>query len=849
MLTPQIMPRLNSFFQSGFTQLAYFMALVFSAVKILPRNHIYLQSSSVGRYGLHNVWTEAASHLKFSTKNIDQIIIFFALIAGMIILVIQFLLLMMAMFTGSARAAAGFQPPPGFDQFFVTQNPQDDLALRMLDQVFGIPDFFNSQDAGELPFHTSLHGLFQFYSFALIVIGAVILVYFVFAIVAETAQTGTPFGKRYNHVWVPIRLIAAFGLLIPVQFGFNSAQWITLYAAKFGSAFATNGWLEFNNTLNAETYVETPEELIATPKVPANLRDIAAFMSEAVGCQVAYIIRTEGPNFIDVQGYLVRKENGGDAIDFTPNYQAALDHFDNGDIHIRFGHLSEQYHKTSGVYPYCGEIVIPVTDVNEPGTQIMNEAYYNLIHQIWTVGIAGLKFEATQIVTKRLEHNQIDDPPSGFKDGVVEAMEQVIFDAIEQAVVAQRQNIVIDPVYLTYGWGGAAIWYNKIAQLNGSMISAVQNTPNIKLRPSTMEFAKYKNIQETFNLTETAEFDWGSSKGKNDIPTNAMDEQIGQALNDIHVFWVGDEDDTTHNIIIDTINLLFGTVGLFDMCENEDIHPLAQISGLGKSLLETAMRNIGLGLFGGAIGLAGIGPATAMSSFLMSIASFTIMIGFILFYVVPFLPFLYFFFAVGGWVKGIFEAMVGVPLWALAHLRIDGNGLAGEAALNGYFLIFEIFLRPILIVFGLLASILIFGAMVTILHDIFYIVVSNLSGFDAEDLTLCGTTVTGDPQMGDLEYFRGPIDELCFTIIYAILVYMIGMSCFKLIDLIPNQILRWMGHGVSTFNDQAGEPAEGLSSRIAIGGSVMGGQLQGAFGKGGFAGAAGSLAKAANQAK
>ena len=56
-------------------------------------------------------------------------------------------------------------------------------------------------------------------------------------------------------------------------------------------------------------------------------------------------------------------------------------------------------------------------------------------------------------------------------------------------------------------------------------------------------------------------------------------------------------------------------------------------------------------------------------------------------------------FAVGGWVKGLFEAMVGVPLWALAHIRIDGQGLAGDAALNGYFLIFEIFIHLLMFFF------------------------------------------------------------------------------------------------------------------------------------------------------
>jgi conjugal transfer/type IV secretion protein DotA/TraY len=207
--------------------------------------------------------------------------------------------------------------------------------------------------------------------------------------------------------------------------------------------------------------------------------------------------------------------------------------------------------------------------------------------------------------------------------------------------------------------------------------------------------------------------------------------------------------------------------------------------------------------------------------------------GFALFYVVPFLPFLYFFFSVGGWIKGIFEAMVGVPLWALAHIRIDGQGLPGDAAANGYYLIFEVFLRPILMLFGLLGSILIFAAAVRVLNDIWDLVVHNLSGFDMEEQ---GT------DLADPEFYRGPVDEFFFLVIYTIIVYMIGVSAFKMVYLVPNQILRWMGQSVSTFGDQTEDPTKGLMQTVAIGGGSVSNQLASAAKQGG--GAMQSLGKA-----
>ena len=140
-------------------------------------------------------------------------------------------------------------------------------------------------------------------------------------------------------------------------------------------------------------------------------------------------------------------------------------------------------------------------------------------------------------------------------------------------------------------------------------------------------------------------------------------------------------------------------------------------------MIEASIRNIGGGAALGAVSMLSIPylgtAAGAASSLLLTVASITISMGFLLFYVIPFMPFLYFFFAVGGWIKTIFEAMVGAPLWALAHLRIDGDGLPGDAAMKGIYMIFEIFLRPILIIFGLLAAFIIFSAMVKVLNEIF----------------------------------------------------------------------------------------------------------------------------------
>jgi conjugal transfer/type IV secretion protein DotA/TraY len=846
-LMPQVGPRIKEFMLAGFGNLALFMALVFKTVNLLPQNHPYATKASIGSFTVRDVLSEANRNLVYNRQNIDKIIIFFAIVTGIILLALQFALLLMAILINPARA----QTPSNIGSFFTTPNPEEDLALRLLDSVFGVEGLYNSQEiaGGSSAFHEALQGLFSFYSIGLLVIAALIIAYYIFAVVAETAQTGTPFGKRYNHVWAPIRLVVAIGLLIPIGSGFNSAQWIGLYAAKFGSGFATNGWIEFNETMRG-TYIN-PEELIGQVNVP-DLKNLSAFMMMAHACKYAYE-KDENKNR-EIKAWIPDPDKIKAPIELPLNDLEAIDFVDGRNIEVVFGEYNPVEHdkQPSKIFPYCGKLVITNTqpakerDTNDIASgsrdasikEITEGRYYTLVRNMWEVfGGEYPKIVPTAEIFINRSNNltPITPTPSETeKNQIISEAEDHIREGIAISIRKLAAKFQAEQDYKKYGWGGAGIWYNKIADVNGQLVTALVGKPQIKSLPTIMEYVCEENKQQNKNVAPKDCYNPRLSKGTAVQHASPYEIQVAAALGEVFSYWYEAEEDKTNNAFIDTINLIFGTQGLFDMCANANTHPLAQLATTGKGLVDASIRNFGgAAVFGvGSIVGGAFGPALgAVSSFASSIASIGILIGFILFYIVPFMPFLYFFFAVGGWVKGLFEAMVGLPLWALAHIRIDGQGLPGDGALNGYFLIFEIFIRPILIVFGLLASILIFGAMVKVLNETFSLAVSNLSGFDNSSVNTCGggssNSVGQTAKTGSLEYLRGPVDEFFFTIVYAILVYMIGMASFKLIDMIPNQILRWMGAGVSTFGDQAGEPAEGLLQKVAVGGSLIGGQIGG----------------------
>ncbi len=904
-LLPGILPRFRDLFSSGFGHVSYFMAQVFRAARLLPDNHPYLNPANIGKFGIHHVIAQAGAQLRFRKENIDQIAIFSLLMVGMVIMFMQVCFLGFAIFIN----AAGAQPilPDSFEDFFGTANPTDDVAFVLLDRVFGIPDFFNSCVAQSIvcfnflnpatdiapalqpdgsafpwPYHEALRSMLQMYSVGLLVIAVLIFCYFIVAIVAETAQEGTPFGRRFNKVWAPLRMVVALGLLIPVANGLNSGQYIMLYLAKWGSGFATNGWNLFTETAvvaNMTAAGVDQASLVAKPNTP-EITTFLEFMTTLDACWAAEAYSNPPRTIV---GYLVKDTREPDSrvvIDTGTTYQEALEFSNFGEIRMRFGVCLNKdadgkeapceagpahagpaltnappapapgggdpvYVAEPGyVKDICGELVMQTTDtgIAGSGSYIIQELYFNFIRDVWvdTAGGGGTTLREAGV---GLAQRYVMDPPdpdaplpdAGQIQGVIDGYKAYLKDIIQQGVDAQATNTIWVYQLEALGWGGAGIWYNKIAQLNGSVISAAQNLPIVRNYPSVLETVRKERLKQDNDITGRNAFRAYLSGGQSVVPKEPREAKIYNAEWEAYNLWSDSYIEPTNNIFVDAIRALFGLQGLYNIRDNAGIHPLAQLVAVGKSLVDAAIRNLafslGTGVAGGVAMIFQYHNAgsviSAASSFLFSIAMIGLGIGFVLYYIVPFMPFIYFFFGVGGWVKAIFEAMVGIPLWALAHIRIDGDGLPGNAAIGGYYLLLEIFLRPILLIFGLLAGIIIFAAQVWVLNDIFSLVTSNLGGFDA-DAAVNGGYAAGET--GSIEYFRDLVDQFFFTIIYTIVVYMMGMASFKLIDLIPNNILRWMGASVQSFGAQDSiDPGENLVRNTLIGTNQVGGQLGGAM--------------------
>ncbi len=873
-LLPGFIPRLKEF-KLNFGYLAYLMALVFEQARLIPAGHLYLNPTMMGRFGFKDILGLAAHNLRPGWRNSDQYVIFGMFLLGIVLLVLQFCLLAGLLLTNAAHAAAsptGMSAVP-FTSIFATGLPEHDIALMMLDRVFGVPGLLGSEfsptSASQItPFTLGLQSLFEFYSWGMLFVAGIIVMYYTFVVVAETVQTGTPFGKRFANVYAPIRLCIAVLLMLPVAYGYNVGQHITLNVAKWGSGLATNSWLVFVQSLSNPLGLGE-KDLLAAPKV-AEIDPVLKFFTLAQTCRAAY---EQKENKI-IQPYLVRSRGADQNANSIPldglTFDNALEFSQFQDIYIRFGEKGDQFTRDpnakGNVYPYCGEVIMRVKALDKITIPLYRE-YFSLLASLWkSPSLAGFgeRWAANNLYNTQRGCDINVGPYPWPEDRCSEDAEpaymfdfheqtQTVFDnnlrvAIEEVRDLNVAYLQSDEDLRSRGWGGAGIWFNRIAQTNGVLVSAAYSMPEISLYPDVLEQTMgARNAQEGKDAASGTCF---RSKMASMFPMRRQglqgtDTEITKTLDSVCRYFQktraadGKVPEASGNVIIDMMKGIFGMEALFSLRDHEEIHPLAQMSAMGRAIIDNSIRFMSAGsgtaIFSNFISTLDLYPddpqksdaisahlkkgGSMLSGFMFTLAFTGLSAGFILYYMIPFLPFIYFFFGVGRWVKSIFEAMVGIPLWALAHLRIDGEGIPAQAAANGYFLLLEIMLRPILTLFGMMAAISIFTALASMMNMMFDIATENLTGHEAV------STAGGGVVDGLLESFRGPIDQLFYTLLYAILLYMMAMSCFKLIDSIPNGTLRWIGAGVNSFGDKMPDVGQNMTNYAAIAGGMYGNKL------------------------
>jgi defect-in-organelle-trafficking protein DotA len=154
-----------------------------------------------------------------------------------------------------------------------------------------------------------------------------------------------------------------------------------------------------------------------------------------------------------------------------------------------------------------------------------------------------------------------------------------------------------------------------------------------------------------------------------------------------------------------------------------------------------------------------------------------------------------------GWIISVIEAMVAGPLVALQVLvPSEHQGPFGKAE-GALMMLFEIFLRPTLMIFGMMAAMLLATVAIKMVNAGFGIVFNSFGK---------ATWSTGDP-----------IFFFMMMGAYVMLVLAVLNKCFALINVVPQQVMGWIGgKGV-----EVGAPTDQVKGGIEAVGSRAGGAL------------------------
>jgi conjugal transfer/type IV secretion protein DotA/TraY len=176
---------------------------------------------------------------------------------------------------------------------------------------------------------------------------------------------------------------------------------------------------------------------------------------------------------------------------------------------------------------------------------------------------------------------------------------------------------------------------------------------------------------------------------------------------------------------------------------------------------------------------------------------YLIVMGGILAVYIPLIPYVVFTFGAIGWLISVVEAMVAGPLVALGIISPSGqHELLGKAE-PALMLIFNIFLRPSLMIFGLIAALLMASVVMTMINTLFWPVVFVRVGL-----------------MGGL------LSIFMIMGAYVMLAFAALNKVFSAINVIPQQVMRW----ISGQGEQVETPLDQIKGGVEkVGGEATGG--------------------------
>lgn len=701
--------------------------------------------------------------------------------------------------------------------------PASDLSITYLATIFGVVDGVLHGTGSEI-----IGTMFGAFNATVLAMASVLLSYVLFISILNTSHEGEFLGKKWSSIWVPLRTVTGIGLLLPKATGYSFVQIIVMWVVVQGVGAADQVWNVALNYLNRNgTIVEPIQSLDPKPGAGANntflISKAGGVLKSEVCMLTVYnsLVRqykgtgVQVPNFMNsltVTGKGPNGQNTGFPLDYSK---------DRGGFIAFPGKLSGTFASLQGI---CGNLSWNFIGKTSDSGQVYNPAQLTAND---SASIAARQMildlgSLAQSIANKLAPPYAESTAQRVKlqpkDPVFQANSLINTADDYFTIVKPALRSLADEASKQYkqfitqakdsGWILAGSYYYDMARLNQSVRN---NTGNLAISDKIFpEFnpnyvgvgfnqindenviANLKDnlpaingVIDNYMTAEKANAASNNNPGTGGDPSlpsnpanvNGLGTVVSAVLNTIFPRVQDFEKTLSDNINKKNIDPIFALVsvgnGLVSMVEQVWISILGIITGLG-------IAGIAAGFASGFWTIAGaVNTMLAVTNLLMLIApmltvwmGINFVLGAVLSYYVPLIPFFLFTFGAITWFAVVLEAILAAPLVALGITHPEGHDFMGKAE-QAIMLLSSVFLRPVLMVFGFIFGIILSFVALSVFNRGFAIAVQFLTEYNGDIFAV--------------------VYQTAMMVIYTAAVLAIINRSFAMIYEVPNKVLRWIG--------------------------------------------------------
>ncbi|HCU05452.1 MAG: hypothetical protein A2X77_01725 [Gammaproteobacteria bacterium GWE2_42_36] len=692
-----------------------------------------------------------------------------------------------------------------------------------------IPKLPNTTSTQNAPTNSYLAPLFKTFNQAMLSLAAIVILYTLFTALLGATHRGEFMGGKAHSMWLPLRSVAGFVMIIPTVSGYSLIQLCMLWVILQGVSLA--------NSLVQRTLV---------PPVIHPIVDTSQFTYRQHLTNLEKNIACTYDKYYPLSRSPYSSLSGGSTI-LTPTVLSDSKFYCNSFIDkatqsgYTFNFWLSQLDPTqdpqvqpccaisatpdncpmpssSGWVLYqCGDVHWPTTNnYTVPPSSSVSISMNGLFKPIYAT-ILNTSFAAASNDIDYENGKPTSQPPSPYAGKNIQAIFAPALTTIHDTINAKLPSETPAPSpsvapLLQEGWATAGAYFYQALNPSSSMASypSIINLDNIGILIDQC-ISAINNTSLTKFLTT---FDASSSTaGQNSSTVGQNASAAGQSVGTTATTGGG-------GLAIDVIQFAIKIIAPGpDQTPTIGIgsnHPLIRIQILGQYILGILTAIIALmtaaAFVAGLVShiVSAVNPVwgvwdtlikifTAPAEILAGLAyagaiSMTIYI--------PMIPYIIFSFGVIGWLIAVLETLLAAPLVAMGLTYPEGHEMWGKAD-PALMLLANVFLRPAFMIFGLFAGIVVSQIAIWFINDTI--------------LTFITGVLSNPGTVSSLGFFGQLISVLLipfYIAIYVLLIITILNRSFALISIIPDQILKWIG-GQTQLGEYAPKGAEEVKQGFA----------------------------------